>query len=79
MVNKVVINDLSLIVGVVGMTNYGKRLKGLQGLMEEKGLDLVVMGVGSDFQYLTGTMVKKVCEREGYNDGLFERLQERMV
>lgn len=46
MVNKVVINDLSFIVGIIGIINYRKLLQDLQGLMEEKGLDLVVMGAG---------------------------------
>jgi len=40
------------------MTDYRKRLEGLQGLMDEKGLDLVVYGASPDFQYLTGTSVE---------------------
>jgi Xaa-Pro aminopeptidase len=40
------------------MTEYRKRLEGLQELMEEKGLDLVVYGASPDFQYLTGTKVE---------------------
>ncbi len=40
------------------MTDYRKRLKGLQGIMEEKGLDLVVYGASPDFQYLTGALVE---------------------
>ncbi len=40
------------------MTDYRKRLEGLQGIMDEKGLDLVVLGAGPDFQYLTGTSVE---------------------
>ena len=40
------------------MTDYRKRLEGLQGLMEERGLDLVVYGASPDFQYLTGTSVE---------------------
>ncbi|RLI02874.1 hypothetical protein DRO31_03090 [Candidatus Bathyarchaeota archaeon] len=42
----------------MGMTDYRKRLESLQGLMEEKGLDLVVYGASPDFQYLTGTTVE---------------------
>jgi len=42
----------------MGMTDYRKRLEALQGLMEEKGLDLVVYGASPDFQYLTGTNVE---------------------
>jgi len=38
--------------------DYQRRLKGLQERMDEKGLDLVVMGGSPDFQYLTGTMVQ---------------------
>ena len=40
------------------MTDYRKRLNGLQGIMEDKGLDLVVLGAGPDFQYLTGTLIE---------------------
>jgi Xaa-Pro aminopeptidase len=40
------------------MTDYRKRLDGLQGIMEEKGLDLVVLGASPDFQYITGTLVE---------------------
>ena len=40
------------------MTDYRKRLEGIQGLMEEKGLDMVVYGASPDFQYLTGTSVE---------------------
>ena len=42
----------------MGMTDYRKRLESLQGLMEEKGLDLIVYGASPDFQYLTGTNVE---------------------
>jgi len=35
--------------------DFKRRLIGLQAKMEEQGLDLVVYGVGPDFQYLTGT------------------------
>lgn len=35
--------------------DFRRRLTGLQAKMEEQGLDLVVYGVGPDFQYLTGT------------------------
>ena len=42
----------------MGMTDYRKRLESLQGLMEEKGLDLVVYGASPDFQYITGTTVE---------------------
>ena len=45
-------------VALVGMTDYRKRLAGLQAVMDEKGLDLVVLGAGPDFQYLTGTLVE---------------------
>lgn len=40
------------------MTDYRKRVEGLQGLMDERGLDLVVYGASPDFQYLTGTAVE---------------------
>ena len=53
-----VINDLSAIVEFVDMTDYHKRLVGLQAIMEEKGLDMVVYGASPDFQYLTGTTVE---------------------
>jgi Xaa-Pro aminopeptidase len=51
-------NDLSLIVKINYMTNYKKRLKRLQSIMEEKGLDLVVLGASPDFQYITGTTIE---------------------
>jgi Xaa-Pro dipeptidase len=35
--------------------DFKRRLTGLHAKMEEQGLDLVVYGVGPDFQYLTGT------------------------
>ena len=40
------------------MTDYRKRLEGLQGIMDEKGLDLVVYGASPDYQYLTGALVE---------------------
>jgi len=40
------------------MADYGRRISGLQARMEKRGLDLVVLGVGPDFQYLTGTQVE---------------------
>lgn len=40
------------------MTDYRKRLDVLQSIMEEKGLDLVVLGASPDFHYLTGTTVE---------------------
>lgn len=40
------------------MVDYTRRLRGLQDKMEERGLDLVVLGAGPDFQYLTGTTVE---------------------
>ena len=40
------------------MTDYRKRLEGLQGLMEERKLDMVVYGASPDFQYITGTSVE---------------------
>ena len=40
------------------MTDYRKRLTGLQAIMEDKGLDLVVLGASPDFQYITGTLVE---------------------
>ena len=40
------------------MADYRRRLRGLQAKMEERGLDLVVLGAGPDFQYLTGTGVE---------------------
>ena len=40
------------------MTDYRKRLSGLKGIMEDKGLDLVILGAGPDFQYLTGTLIE---------------------
>jgi Xaa-Pro aminopeptidase len=40
------------------MTDYKKRLDGLQALMDEKELDLVVYGASPDFQYLTGTLLE---------------------
>jgi Xaa-Pro dipeptidase len=40
------------------MADFMRRLKGLQGKMEERDLDLVVLGAGPDFQYLTGTSVE---------------------
>jgi len=40
------------------MGNYSRRLTGIQVKMEEKGLDLVVLGVGPDYQYLTGAPVE---------------------
>lgn len=43
---------------LVGMTDYRKRLEALQGIMGEKGLDLIVYGASPDFQYLTGTAVE---------------------
>jgi len=40
------------------MADFGRRISGLQAKMEERGLDLVVLGAGPDFQYLTGTQVE---------------------
>ncbi|MCK4582627.1 aminopeptidase P family N-terminal domain-containing protein, partial [Candidatus Bathyarchaeota archaeon] len=40
------------------MGNYSRRLTGIQVKMEEKGLDLVVLGAGPDYQYLTGAPVE---------------------
>ncbi len=40
------------------MGNYSRRLNGIQAKMEENGLDLVVLGAGPDFQYLTGAAVE---------------------
>jgi Xaa-Pro aminopeptidase len=40
------------------MADYRRRLRGLQAKMGERGLDLVVLGAGPDFQYLTGTGVE---------------------
>lgn len=40
------------------MGNYSRRLTGIQAKMEEKGLDLVVLGAGPDAQYLTGAPVE---------------------
>ena len=40
------------------MGNYSRRLNGIQAKMEENGLDLVVLGAGPDFQYLTGAPVE---------------------
>jgi len=40
------------------MADYRRRLDGLQVKMEEKGLDLVVLGAGPDYQYLTGSKVE---------------------
>jgi Xaa-Pro dipeptidase len=40
------------------MGNYSRRLAGIQAKMEEKGLDLVVLGASPDFQYLTGAPVE---------------------
>jgi len=40
------------------MGNYDRRLDGIQAKMEEKGLDLVVLGAGPDFEYLTGAPVE---------------------
>jgi Xaa-Pro dipeptidase len=40
------------------MGNYSRRLNGIQAKMEEKGLDLVVLGASPDFQYLTGAPVE---------------------
>lgn len=40
------------------MTDYRNRLEKLQGIMEKKGLDLLVYGGSPDFQYLTGTTVE---------------------
>jgi len=54
----VVINDLTPLGTLVGMTDYRKRLAGLQAVMDEKGLDLVVLGASPDFQYLTGALVE---------------------
>lgn len=40
------------------MTDFKRRLDGLQARMEEKNLDLVVLGASPDFQYITGTSVE---------------------
>jgi Xaa-Pro dipeptidase len=40
------------------MADYRRRLDGLQAKMEEKELDLVVLGAGPDYQYLTGSKVE---------------------
>ncbi len=40
------------------MGNYSRRLNGIQAKMEENGLDLVVLGAGPDFEYLTGAPVE---------------------
>jgi Xaa-Pro dipeptidase len=40
------------------MGNYSRRLTRIQAKMEEKGLDLVVLGASPDFQYLTGAPVE---------------------
>jgi len=40
------------------MGNYDRRLNGIQAKMEENGLDLVVLGAGPDFEYLTGAPVE---------------------
>ena len=40
------------------MTDYRKRLKTLQADMDERNLDLVVLGASPDFQYITGAKVK---------------------
>lgn len=40
------------------MADYGRRISGLQAMMEKRGLELVVLGAGPDFQYLTGTQVE---------------------
>jgi len=40
------------------MADYGSRFSGLQARMEDRGLDLVVLGASPDFQYLTGTQVE---------------------
>jgi len=40
------------------MGNYSRRLTGIQAKMEEKGLDLVVLGASPDYQYLTGAPVE---------------------
>lgn len=39
------------------MTDYRKRLEQLQSDMDERNLDLVVLGAGPDFQYITGAKV----------------------
>ncbi|MCK5670345.1 aminopeptidase P family N-terminal domain-containing protein, partial [Candidatus Bathyarchaeota archaeon] len=39
------------------MTDYRKRLEQLQADMDERNLDLVVLGAGPDFQYITGAKV----------------------
>ena len=39
------------------MTDYRKRLETLQADMDERNLDLVVLGASPDFQYLTGINV----------------------
>ena len=39
------------------MTDYRKRLDQLQADMDERNLDLVVLGASPDFQYITGAMI----------------------
>ncbi len=52
-----VINALSLSHDTIPMTDYRKRLEQLQADMDERNLDLAVLGSGPDFQYITGAKV----------------------
>jgi len=36
------------------MIDYKRRLQSLQEKMEKKDLDIIVLGAGPDFQYVTG-------------------------
>ena len=40
------------------MTDYKRRLEGLQAKMEDQEIDLIVYGASPDFQYITGSLVE---------------------
>lgn len=48
------------------MTDYLERLEQLQADMDERNLDLVVLGASPDFQYITGAMVNWRGNRDLY-------------
>jgi Xaa-Pro dipeptidase len=59
------------------MADFRRRLSGLQEKMEKRELELVVLGAGPDFQYLTGTSVEWRRGRDLTNpaDALFVPLE----
>jgi Xaa-Pro dipeptidase len=63
------------------MADFMRRLRGLQVKMEERGLDLVVLGAGPDFQYLTDTSVEWRRGRDLVNpsDSVFVPLEGQPI